>query len=306
MLGAETSSSAATAAPDVPEAPAPSDRVRRRVLTGLVAAGLVLAGGGVAAAVVHFMTPDDTPDVITAPQDEASTSAEPSGEPSPSPSPTASPSATPEGSPVATPVVEEDAGEQDAAPAQFQPGAVAIPAQVQVGQEIIAEATGWTPQPATTACLWSIGSEERDNLGSCTYTVALADVGKAVQVRLTAARSGYAEATALSNATGMVPQPSVPQPSCTIALADGQAHLGWMAYCTVDQDPNVTYTWAWVDVESGETITWAEYEPGPRHWLRGAYKGHRVRVTVTAERAGYRSAEFATTFTLPAEPAPID
>jgi hypothetical protein len=183
---------------------------------------------------------------------------------------------------------------------------VSIPAQVQVGQKITAEATGWTPQPAGTTCLWSIGGEERDNLGSCTYTVALADVGKAVQVRLTATRPGHAEASLLSNATGMVPQPSVPQPGCTIELVDGQAHLGWFAYCEVDQDPNVTYTWAWVDVETGETITWAEYEPSSRIWLRGAYKGHSVRVTVTAERAGYRSAQFATTFTLPDEPAPID
>ncbi|PUB27098.1 serine/threonine protein kinase [Promicromonospora sp. AC04] len=310
VLGAE-SSSAATTAPDRPTAPAPSDRVRRRVLTGLVAAGLVLAGGGGAAALVHFLGPDDSP-VVTDPEAEGSTSAEPSGDPSPSPSskePKEKPSATPKSSPVATPVDEQadaPADEQDAAPARFQPGAVAIPAQVQVGQELIAEATGWTPQPATTACLWSIGGEERDNLGSCTYTVALDDVGKTVQVRLTGARSGYAEASLVSNATGTVPQPSVPQPSCTITLDDGQEHLGWMAHCEVDQDPNVTYTWAWVDVETGETITWAEYGPGPRIWLRGSYKGHRVRVTVTAERAGYRSAEFATTFTLPDEPAPIE
>lgn len=298
---------ASPAEPDRPEAPASSGKARRRILTGVVAAGLLLAGGGVAAAVVHLMTPDDTPGVL-APQAEGSPSAEPSDKPSSTPTakkPKAKPSATPKSSPVATPVEEQAANEQEAAPAQFRPGAVSIPAQVQVGQKITAEATGWTPQPAGTSCLWSIGGAERDNLGSCTYTVALDDVGKAVQVSLTATRPGYAETTALSNATGMVPQPSVPQPRCTIELVDGQAHLGWFAYCEVDQDPNVTYTWAWVDVETGETIT-SEYGPSPRIWLRGAYKGHRVRVTVTAERAGYRSAEFATTFTLPDEPAPID
>jgi serine/threonine protein kinase len=302
------SASAAAAEPDRPEAPASSGKTRRRVLTGVVAAGLLLAGGGVATAVAHFLSPEDMPGVV-APQAEASPSADRSDKPSPTPitkKPKAKPSAPPESSPVATPVGEQAVKEQEAAPAQFQPGAVTIPAQVQVGQEITAEATGWTPEPASTTCLWSIGGEQRDNLGSCTYTVALDDVGKAVQVRLAAARSGYAEAAALSNATTMVPQPSVPQPACTIELVDGQAHLGWFAYCEVDQDPNVTYTWAWVDVESGETITWAEYEPSERIWLRGAYKGHRVRVTVTAERAGYRPAEFATTFTLPDEPAPID
>ncbi len=311
VLGTGTSSSAATTAPDRPAAPASSDRIRRRVLTGLVAAGLVLAGGGGAAAVVHFLAPEDTP-VVTAPDSEVSTSAEPSGSPSPSPTskkPKKEPSATPESSPVATPVDEQadtPTEEQDAAPAQFRPGTVVIPAQVQVGQKITAEATGWTPQPATTACLWSIGGEERDNLGSCTYTVALDDVGKAVQVRLTAARSGYAEAMALSNATGTVPQPSVPQPGCSIVLSPGEVNAGWFAHCEVDQDPNVTYTWAWFDIDNGEIIKWEEYAPGPRIWIGGGRGGHDVRVTVTAERAGYRSAEFGKTFTLPDEWVPAE
>jgi len=310
VLRTRTSSSAATTAADRPEPPAPSGRTRRRVLTGLVAVGLVLAGGGGAAALVHFLAPGDAPGGIATPQAEMSTSAAPSREPSPSPSskkPKAKPSATPKSSPVATPVDEPaDTPEQDAAPAQFQPGTVAIPAQVQVGQEIVAEATGWTPQPATTACLWSIGGEERDNLGSCAYTVALDDVGKAVQVRLTAARSGYAEAVVLSNATGMVPQPSVPQPDCKIYLSPGKVHAGWFAHCGVDQDPNVTYTWTWYDIDNNEAITWADYKPGPRFWIGGGRAGHDVRVTVTAEREGYRSAELVTTFTLPAEWVPAE
>lgn len=292
--------SAAAAEPDRPEAPASSGKTRRRVMIGVVAAGLLLTGGGVAAAVVHFLTPDDTPGVVA----EASPSAEPSDKPSPSPTPKkpkAKPSASPESSPIAMPV-DEPAAEQDAAPAQFQPGTVAIPAQVQVGQKVVAEATGWTPQPTTTACLWSIGGEERDNLGSCTYTVALDDVGKAVQVRLTAARSGYAEAEALSNATDTVPQPTVPQPSCSIRMEPGYVNSGWMTHCEVDQDPNVTYTWSWVDVtQGGETITWANYPPGRRIWIGGGRASHEARVTVTAEREGYRSAEFGTNFTLPDE-----
>jgi hypothetical protein len=297
-----------TTATDRAEAPAPSDRIRRRVLTGLVAVGLVLAGGGGAAAVAHFLAPDDSP-TVAAPQVGESTSAEPSGEPSPSPTPKKpkkKPSATPASSPVATPG-GTSATEQDAAPAQFRPGAVAIPAQVQVGQKITAEATGWTPQPASTTCLWSIGGQERDNLGACTYTVALDDVGKAVQVRLTAARSGYAKAVMLSNATATVPQPSVPKPSCSITLRPGEEHVGWLANCAIDKDPNATYTWTWVDIDSGETITQegeAGYTVGPSMWIRGSHKGNRVTVTVTAERAGYRSAEFSTTSTMPEEYVP--
>lgn len=308
------SPSAAPTAPDGPEPsadpPAPPGRVRRRVLTGLVAAGLVLAGGGGAAALVHFLSPDNTPGAGATPQAEASPSpsATPSREPSPSPSPTrstATPSATPESSPVATTVTAPDEPE-DAAPARFQPGTVAIPAQVQVGQEITADVTGWTPQPADTTCLWSIGGEERDNLGSCTYTVALGDVGKTVQVRLTAARSGYAEAEALSNTTGMVPQPSLPQPSCKIYLSPGKVNAGWFAHCGVDQDPNATYTWTWYDIDNNETITWSDYKPGPRYWIGGHRADHRVRVTVTAVREGYRSAELVKTFTLPAEWVPAE
>jgi hypothetical protein len=297
-----------TTATDRAEAPAPSDRIRRRVLTGLVAVGLVLAGGGGAAAVAHFLAPDDSP-TVAAPQVGESTSAEPSGEPSPSApkkpreKPSASPS--PEDTPVTTPV-DEPAGttEQEAAPARFRTGTVAIPAQVQVGQEIVAEATGWTPRPAATTCVWSIGGEERDNLGSCTYTVVLDDVGKPVQVRLTAARPGYAEAAVLSNATGTVPQPTVPRPSCSVRMDPGKVNSGWMTYCEVHQDPNVTYTWSWVDVTRNETIRWGSYTPGRRIWIGGGRAGHQARVTVTAERAGYRSAEFGTTFTLPDEWVP--
>jgi serine/threonine protein kinase len=309
VLRTRTTPSDATTAPDRTETPAPSGRARRKVLIGLVAAGLVLAGGGGAAALVHFLAPGDTPAGATAPQAEVSTSAEPSGEPSPSPTPKKpkkKPSATPESSPVATPG-GTSATEQDAAPAQFRPGAVAIPAQVQVGQKITAEATGWTPQPASTTCLWSIGGQERDNLGACTYTVALDDVGKAVQVRLTAARSGYAKAVMLSNATATVPQPSVPKPSCSITLRPGEEHVGWLANCAIDKDPNATYTWTWVDIDSGETITQegeAGYTVGPSMWIRGSHKGNRVTVTVTAERAGYRSAEFSTTSTMPEEYVP--
>ncbi len=307
VLRTGTSSSAAPTVPDQPGAPPPG-RTRRRVLTGLVAAGLVLAGGGGAAAVVHFLSPDDTPAVVETPQAEASPSAEPSREPSPSPSskkPKPKPSATPETSPVAPPA-DTTPEQEKAAPAQFQPGTVVIPAQVQVGQEIVAEATGWSPEPAATTCLWSIGGEERDNLGSCAYTVALDDVGKAVQVRLTAARSGYAEAEALSNATDTVPQPSVPQPSCKIYLSPGKVNAGWFAHCGVEEDPNVTYTWAWFDIDNNETITWSDYKPGPRFWIGGGRAGHDVRVTVTAEREGYRTAELNTTFTLPAEWVPAE
>jgi serine/threonine protein kinase len=302
------SSAGATTAPDSPEPPATASRTRRRVLTGLIATGLVLAGGGGAAALVHFLAPDDTPGMVGTPQAEASPSTEPSREPSPSPSPKKSkstPPATPEHSPVATPVDTAPEPEQPA-PAQFQPGTVVIPAQVQVGQEIVAKATGWTPQPTDTTCLWSIGGDERDNLGSCAYTVALDDVGKSVQVRLTAARTGYAEAEALSNATGMVPQPSVPQPSCKIYLSPGKVHAGWFAHCGVDQDPNVTYTWTWYDLDNNETITWSDYKSGPRYWIGGHRADHRVRVTVTAEREGYRPAELVTTFTLPAEWVPAE
>ncbi|MFI2489433.1 serine/threonine-protein kinase [Promicromonospora kroppenstedtii] len=298
---------APVAAPDLPEE-SPPGRVRRRVLTGLVALGLVLAGGGAAAALAHFLGPDDTPGTVGTPRADGSAPAEPSATPSPSPSatePSSKPSPSPS-APAATPVDEQEAepAEEQAAPARFRPGTVSIPASVQVGQKIIARATGWSPEPSGTTCVWSIGGEERDNLGSCSYTVALGDVGKPVQVRLTATRSGYAEAAVLSDATGTVPQPTVPQPQCSIRMDPGKVNSGWMTYCEVDQDPNVTYTWSWVDVTRDETIRWADYPPGRRIWIGGGRAGNQGRVTVTAERDGYRSAEFGTNFTLPDEWVP--
>ncbi|MFD7308738.1 serine/threonine-protein kinase [Promicromonospora sp. NPDC059942] len=302
VLGAEQTPDAA------PEAPAPS-RVRRRVVTGLVALGLVLASGGGAAALVHFLGPDDTP---STPQAEGTESARASGTPSPSPSakePSKKPSASPSAptTPVDEPVDEPDdetAEEQDAVLTEFRPGTVSIPAQVEVGQKITAWPKGWTPQPADRTCVWSVGGEERDNLGSCSYTVALADVGKPVQVRLTGGRSGYAETAVLSNSTGTVPQPTVPKPSCGVYLTTGTLHAGWFAHCEVNQDPNVTYTWTYVDIDGGVAIG-SEAEPaGPRTWIRGSHKGNRITVTVKAERSGYRSDEFRTTFTMPADWTP--
>ncbi|MFJ3408077.1 serine/threonine-protein kinase [Promicromonospora sp. NPDC090134] len=306
VLGAEQAPGTGS---DRPAAPAPS-RARRRVLTGLVALGLVLAGGGAAAALVHFLGPDDTPSTSTTPQAEGSAPAEPSGTPSPSPSPS-EPSKDPSASPSApvTPVDEPDDGaaeEQDAVLTEFRPGTVSIPAQVEVGQKITAWPKGWAPQPESSTCVWSVGGEERDNLGSCSYTVALGDVGKPVQVRLTAGRSGYTEAAVLSNSTGTVPQPTVPKPSCGVYLTAGTVHAGWFAHCEVNQDPNVTYTWTYVDIDGGVAIGSAEEPAGPRTWIRGSHKGNRVTVTVEAERAGYRSAEFRTTFTMPADWTPAE
>ncbi|MGW2093918.1 serine/threonine-protein kinase [Promicromonospora sukumoe] len=311
VLGAESSpgdpaASDGSDGPATPDGPRTAGRTRRRVLTGLVAVGLVLAGGGGTAAVVHVLGQDDTPAAVGAPEAGPSASGEPSGEPSSSPSakePKKKPSPSPEASAAATPVGEQVGG-QDAAPAAFRPGVVAIPAQVQVGQKITAKASGWTPQPDTTACLWSIGGEERDNLGSCTYTVSLDDVGKPLQVRLTGTRPGYAEAAVLSDATGAVPQPSVPRPSCAVRLTSGTVHAGWFAHCEVDQDPNVTYTWTYVDLDGGVAIGSAAEPAGPRTWIRGSHKGNRITVTVEAERAGYRSDEFRSTFTMPADWTP--
>ncbi|MFI2366496.1 serine/threonine-protein kinase [Promicromonospora sp. NPDC019610] len=290
--------------PDSPEATAPG-KARRRVLTGLVALGLVLAGGGAAAALVHLLGPDDTPSTGSTLQAEESAPAEPSGTPSPSPSPSATePSKEPSMSPSApaAPVDEPDDGaveEQDAVLTRFRPGTVSIPAEVAVGQKITAWPKNWTPQPASSTCVWSIGGEERDNLGSCSYTVALGDVGKPVQVRLTAVRSGYAEAAVLSNATGTVPQPDVPRPSCSVRLSPGEVNSGWFAHCEFDQSPEVTYTYSWVDLTADETIRWGNYTPSQRIWVGGGRAGHEARVTVTAERDGYRTAEFSTNFVLP-------
>ena len=60
-----------------------------------------------------------------------------------------------------------------------------------------------------------------------------------------------------------------------------------------------------IHIDDAETITW-EYAPGPRIWIGGDRAAHRVRVTVTAEREGYRPAEFHTTFTLPDEWVPAE
>lgn len=300
-----------------PAEPAPgTDTARRRrpVLVALAAAALVVALGGGAVATAQLLgTGTGTPRSGAS----ASVSVVPGGSPSPtgrpaptpSPTPSSSPSATTAGNTAAAPPEQTAASDPDEAggepapgPARFVTGAVALPGQVRVEQRVTASAQGWRPEPTGTECRWSVGGQDRDNLGSCTYTVTLDDVGKAVQVRLTGTRSGYADAAVLSAGTALVPQPAVAEPACSVTMKPGIENAGWMVRCTVaDQDPAATYTWSWVDIDTGEAIRPTSYTGGATIWIHGGHQGHRVTVTVRAERAGYRASEHRTTFTLPAE-----
>ncbi|MBE1875346.1 serine/threonine-protein kinase [Myceligenerans pegani] len=287
--------------------PDPSPRRRRGLLVGLVTAGVMLIGGGLTASALWLS--DDEPPATAGVTPGAS--AESSGSPSPSPrasgsaSPSSSSSSSPSASPTpaseTTPVDPGDAGagEEPAPPLTFTPGTVAIPADVRVGQTITATTSGWSPEPAGRSCTWSIGGAQRENLGECAYTVTIDDVGKPIQVRLTATRDGYERLSQVSDPTRAVPQPQVPEPRCEISFEKHESVDRWSGYCHVDQHPDVSYQWCWYDLTSGSTIGSSECSSREMSYVFSYRREHQLRVKVIATRDQYRGSEFLTTAWVP-------
>ncbi|WP_344106549.1 hypothetical protein, partial [Myceligenerans crystallogenes] len=232
------------------------------------------------------------------------------------PSPTTTPSSAPSGGPPAwatspgwspaPDAVAEPGRRQEAGPRSFAAGSARLPESVEVGEEITAQAVGFSPSPQAVTCTWSVGGIERQNLGSCTYVVALADVGSVIQARVTATRDGYERRSELTGFTAPVPRPRVRTPRCEITLWEAERSSRWGdASCRVDQDPEVTYEWRWRDLDTGEVVGEAEVQTQDRVWVRSEHEGHAIRCTVTARRDGYASGEWVAEARIP-EPGGLE
>jgi hypothetical protein len=83
----------------------------------------------------------------------------------------------------------------------FTPGtAPAISGIAQVGETLTATAGSWTPAPTTTTYQWLRDGKAIDGATAVTYQAVAADAGKALTVRESVTRDGYADASALSAA----------------------------------------------------------------------------------------------------------
>lgn len=309
LRAADTLPPVHTVAPDREnDAPRPPRRKRVALLSGLVAAALVLVGG-VAAAVTWW--PDGDAPVEgavsqSAPAEQAAQpSMSPTGSPSPSPSPKASkPAAAPSSSPdTARPTAaadEVDAPAEPVAPVlkTFDGGTVSIRSDVAIGDKITAQLGGWSPAPDGQQCAWSVGGSKRDNLGSCTYTVGENDAGKPVQVEVTATKDGYEDRTVVSDPTGLVLR-VLATPTCRITFERMEAVERWSGYCQVNQDPEASYQWCWYDLTAQKVIGTTECSAREMSYIYSYRREHDLRVKVIATRDGYRPSEYETTTQIP-------
>lgn len=168
--------------------------------------------------------------------------------------------------------------------AVVDPPAVATPVTVSgsgaVGTELRVAAPIFDPVVDTIAYQWLRGSRVIEGATGELYTVAAADVGKAISVRATGTLAGYRSATStstpLTGGTGAAPAAVTPP------LVHGRATVGQTLTVvpgTWADEPRVTYQW----FRDRVAIPRAE---DPSYRLTVADAGHRVHVEETARVTG--------------------
>jgi hypothetical protein len=191
-------------------------------------------------------TPSATATPTAAPSPTASTTPSTSPAPTATPTPTAipSPSAAPTEAPAptATPAPSEArAVAPVAAATAVKPGSTSISGRGLVGQVLIADTFGWTPEEAVAFTYqWSVGGKSVAGATSQFYTTVAADAGKRVTVSVTGSSPGATPATRIASfpgsiaqygsITGTVYQPGNP----TRTVASGFVTL-WPAYSKADE-----------------------------------------------------------------------
>jgi hypothetical protein len=161
-----------------------------------------------------------------------------------------------------------------------------------VGQVLrITEASGigsWGYGGATPAYQWYRGSTAISGATKPTYEVQAADLGRAITVRVTGTRDGYAPASRTSTASSKVVKGVFTVKSVTIAgLVDGAASVGLTLRAdTGGWSPSATsFSYAWY--RSGVPIPGAT---GATYELVAADKGTAITVTVVGSRPAFVTA----------------
>ena len=184
-----------------------------------------------------------------------------------------------------------DASASSAATAAVVVGTIAnvtVPAVTgtpKVGQVLTATAGTWNPSDAGRAFQWVVGGVDAAGATTATYTPVAADVGKAVSVRVTASKAGYADASVGSAATAVVAAGTLV--NVTVPTVSGTAKVGQVLTATAGtwNPSGVTAAYQWV--VAGTDVSGAT---GSTYTPVAGDVGKAVTVRVTASRAGYADA----------------
>ncbi len=153
----------------------------------------------------------------------------------------------------------------------------------QVDQTLTAAVTGWTPTQTSFDYQWLRDDVDIEEATADTYVITPADVNTRLSVRVTAKRTGFADASRTSLATSLVGTAHFSSAGTVSITHEGTASgdtftaapLGW-----VPSQDSFEYEW----LRSGESILG---ETESTYTVVDGDRGYAITVRATAKRAGY-------------------
>lgn len=166
-------------------------------------------------------------------------------------------------------------------PGQIVAGDVTIAGTPRVGEVLTSEVSSWTPAGVTLAYQWLADGAPIDGATSTTYTVAPADLGAYISLRVTGTAPGYTAAEAESNEIGPIAEGTLVVGTPTLS---NEPRVGE----PVSVDPGtwgpgevaLDHQW-FLDGEAIEGATGESYTP------TASDVGGVLSVTVTGSKPGY-------------------
>ncbi len=152
----------------------------------------------------------------------------------------------------------------------------------ETGQVLSATSGTWSPAGATYAYQWLAGGTAISGATSTTYTVADADQGKALTVRVTASKADYTDGVVTSDPTSAVVKPVFTN-TAKPTISDTTPTSGQTLTATTGSwtPSGATYAFQWL--ADGEPITGATTAS---HQVPSGEVGKSLSVRVTATKAG--------------------
>jgi hypothetical protein len=164
--------------------------------------------------------------------------------------------------------------------AQMVAGTVTITGTATAGDRLTAHAGTWTPANVNLSYQWLRDGVAISGADGTRYTVALADVGHALSVRVTGTSNGIVSVTATSTPTAVVPAAQVAVG--TVAIQGRAAQGSYLLAQTGGWSQNVSLSYQWL--RDGVAI------PAARRWYYQVTTqdvGHVLTLVVTGTEAGY-------------------
>ena len=159
-----------------------------------------------------------------------------------------------------------------------------------VGKTLTAKVKTWSPKPSKLTYQWLRSGSVIAGATKSTYKLTAADKGKKMTVKVTGTKSGYTTVSKTSKATSTIKAGTLKKGSVKVS---GTKKVGkTLAAKTSKWSSGVTYYYQWY--RSGKKISGAT---NSSYQLVKKDKGKKVKVKVTAKKAGYSTASKSSKYT---------